>query len=78
MKKHLSQHDARRLRGDEHEVQVDAITGALIGGVVHENAAAEKKPSSSYFFSNSFTYSPYPSAASLRTGMKRIDAEFMQ
>lgn len=44
MKKHLSQHDARRLRGDEHEVQVDAITGALIGGVVHENAAAEKKP----------------------------------
>jgi uncharacterized membrane protein YkoI len=25
------------------EVQVDAITGALIGGVVHENAAAEKK-----------------------------------
>jgi hypothetical protein len=25
------------------EVQVDAITGALIGGVVHEDAAAEKK-----------------------------------
>ena len=27
---------------------------------------------------NSFTYSPYPSAASWLTGMNRIDAEFMQ
>ena len=34
-----------------------------------------------YFFpaaSKSFRYSPYPCAASSRTGMKRIDAEFMQ
>jgi hypothetical protein len=27
---------------------------------------------------NSFTYSPYPSASSLSTGMNRSDAEFMQ
>lgn len=33
-----------------------------------------------YFFavSKSFTYSPYPSCASFETGMKRMDAEFMQ
>ena len=30
------------------------------------------------YFWNSFTYSPYPCAASSRTGMNRIDAEFMQ
>ena len=33
---------------------------------------------SSYFFAKSVAYSPYPSAASLLTGMNRIDAEFMQ
>jgi hypothetical protein len=35
-------------------------------------------PFTAHFFSNSLRYSPYPSAASLLTGMKRKDAEFMQ
>ena len=37
-------------------------------------------PGSSYFFafSNSDRYCPYPSSASFPTGMKRMDAEFMQ
>ena len=37
-------------------------------------------PGSSYFFafSNSGRYWPYPSSANFATGMKRMDAEFMQ
>ena len=56
-----------------------ACAAALAGGMLAAQAA--RGAEAPYFFagcSKSFLYSPYPSASRRSTGMKRIDAEFMQ
>ena len=55
--------------------------GSPVSSTHRSRAAVARAPAVRYFFAapwKSFKYSPYPWAARSFTGMKRMDAEFMQ